>query len=85
MHACMSPLPPPRHPALSPAARLCLPPPAGLPVWQAKADFISMVHASQTIILVGETGSGKTTQIGQFIAEVSWAALRRWGWSWVDC
>lgn len=54
-------------------------------MWQAKADFISMVHASQTIILVGETGSGKTTQIGQFIAEVSWAALRRWGWSWVDC
>ncbi len=43
---------------------------AGLPVWQAKADFINMVNSSQTIILVGETGSGKTTQIAQFIAEV---------------
>ena len=39
-------------------------------MWQAKADFINMVNSSQTIILVGETGSGKTTQIAQFIAEV---------------
>ena len=34
-------------------------------MWQAKADFINMVNSSQTIILVGETGSGKTTQIAQ--------------------
>lgn len=57
--------------ALAHPARCCLPPPpppslpAGLPVWQAKADFINMVNSSQTIILVGETGSGKTTQIAQ--------------------
>ncbi|PSC68964.1 putative pre-mRNA-splicing factor ATP-dependent RNA helicase [Micractinium conductrix] len=44
----------------------------GLPVWQAKADFINMVNSSQTIILVGETGSGKTTQIAQFIAEAGY-------------
>ena len=58
--ACFSPL---RPASAHPSA-------AGLPVWQAKADFINMVNSSQTIILVGETGSGKTTQIAQFIAEV---------------
>lgn len=42
---------------------------AGLPVWQAKADFIRMVQEHQTTILVGETGSGKTTQIPQFMLE----------------
>lgn len=48
-------------------------------MWQAKADFINMVNSSQTIILVGETGSGKTTQIAQFIAEV------RGGWEMGWC
>lgn len=48
--------------------------PSGLPVWQAKGDFIHMVNSSQTIILVGETGSGKTTQIAQFIAEAGYCA-----------
>ena len=41
-------------------------------MWQAKEDFIKMVNSSQTIILVGETGSGKTTQIAQFIAEAGY-------------
>ncbi|GMH37686.1 hypothetical protein BSKO_05559 [Bryopsis sp. KO-2023] len=40
-----------------------------LPVWQAKADFNEMLKSHQTTILVGETGSGKTTQIPQFICE----------------
>lgn len=46
---------------------------AGLPVWQAKEEFIKMIQGHQTTILVGETGSGKTTQIGQFIAEAGYA------------
>lgn len=50
----------------------------GLPVWQAKADFINMVNSSQTIILVGETGSGKTTQIAQVQSHPAgrWACVR---------
>ncbi|KAK9866336.1 hypothetical protein WJX84_010224 [Apatococcus fuscideae] len=44
----------------------------GLPVWQARDDFIKMLNQSQTTILVGETGSGKTTQIAQFIAEAGY-------------
>lgn len=31
-----------------------------------------MLHEHQTVILVGETGSGKTTQIGQFVADAGY-------------
>jgi pre-mRNA-splicing factor ATP-dependent RNA helicase DHX15/PRP43 len=31
-----------------------------------------MINAHQTSILVGETGSGKTTQIAQFVAEAGY-------------
>jgi pre-mRNA-splicing factor ATP-dependent RNA helicase DHX15/PRP43 len=47
---------------------------SGLPVWQAKDDVIKMLHEHQTVILVGETGSGKTTQIAQFIAEAGYCS-----------
>lgn len=34
-----------------------------LPVWQQKEEFLHVLKANQTLILVGETGSGKTTQV----------------------
>ncbi|XP_015631016.1 probable pre-mRNA-splicing factor ATP-dependent RNA helicase DEAH3 isoform X1 [Oryza sativa Japonica Group] len=40
-----------------------------LPVWQQKDDFLAVLRDNQTLILVGETGSGKTTQIPQFVLE----------------
>ncbi|KAL5700791.1 RNA helicase [Ranunculus cassubicifolius] len=40
-----------------------------LPVWQQKDDFLQTLNANQTLILVGETGSGKTTQIPQFVLD----------------
>lgn len=40
-----------------------------LPVWEQKDDFIAMVKKNQTIVLVGETGSGKTTQIPSLMLE----------------
>ncbi|KAH7518777.1 hypothetical protein FEM48_Zijuj09G0207000 [Ziziphus jujuba var. spinosa] len=40
-----------------------------LPVWQQKEEFLRVLSANQTVILVGETGSGKTTQIPQFVLE----------------
>ena len=49
----------------------------GLPVWQAKGDFANMINGNQVTILVGETGSGKTTQIPQFIAEQGYAQDRK--------
>ena len=35
----------------------------GLPVWHQKEEFLQVFKSNQTVILVGETGSGKTTQI----------------------
>lgn len=34
-----------------------------LPVWQQKDEFLDTVRKNQTLVLVGETGSGKTTQV----------------------
>jgi pre-mRNA-splicing factor ATP-dependent RNA helicase DHX15/PRP43 len=33
-----------------------------LPVQKQRQEFLDMVHKSQCVVLVGETGSGKTTQ-----------------------
>ncbi|XP_068662591.1 probable pre-mRNA-splicing factor ATP-dependent RNA helicase DEAH2 isoform X1 [Aristolochia californica] len=40
-----------------------------LPVWQQKEEFVQTLRDNQSLILVGETGSGKTTQIPQFALE----------------
>ncbi|CAI5493356.1 unnamed protein product [Closterium sp. Naga37s-1] len=40
-----------------------------LPVWQQKQEFVDLLKKQQIIVLVGETGSGKTTQIPQFVVE----------------
>ncbi|XP_955082.1 DEAD-box family helicase, putative [Theileria annulata] len=40
-----------------------------LPVFQHKHEIISLIQQFQVIILVGETGSGKTTQLPQYLYE----------------
>ncbi|KAK4019245.1 LOW QUALITY PROTEIN: putative pre-mRNA-splicing factor ATP-dependent RNA helicase PRP1 [Daphnia magna] len=40
-----------------------------LPVWEYRDKFFELLENNQTIVLVGETGSGKTTQIPQWSAE----------------
>ncbi|EFA80274.1 DEAD/DEAH box helicase [Heterostelium album PN500] len=40
-----------------------------LPVWEQRSEFINKLKSSQVLVLVGETGSGKTTQIPQFVFE----------------
>lgn len=41
----------------------------GLPVFEYRADFMRLLSEHQCIVLVGETGSGKTTQIPQWCVE----------------
>ena len=38
-----------------------------LPVFSVKNQIIKAIEEHETIILIGETGSGKTTQIPQFL------------------
>ncbi|UMM22336.1 hypothetical protein L5515_003602, partial [Caenorhabditis briggsae] len=40
-----------------------------LPVWEYKEKFMELLRTNQCITLVGETGSGKTTQIPQWAVE----------------
>jgi HrpA-like RNA helicase len=47
-----------------------------LPVWGARAALLSEVRSHPTLIVVGETGSGKTTQIPQFLLEAGLAGRR---------
>lgn len=44
-----------------------------LPVYQLKDELMQAVHDNQILIVVGETGSGKTTQITQFLLEAGFA------------
>lgn len=41
-----------------------------LPVWHQKEEFLQVLRANQTLILVGETGSGKTTQVSVHAIEL---------------
>jgi len=41
-----------------------------LPVYQYRDEFLAAMQDHQVLILVGETGSGKTTQIPQYLHEV---------------
>ena len=43
-----------------------------LPVWQQQQEFTETLSKNQTLILVGETGSGKTTQVPQFVVEAGY-------------
>jgi pre-mRNA-splicing factor ATP-dependent RNA helicase DHX15/PRP43 len=45
-----------------------------LPVWQQRSELLNTLRDSQTTVLVGETGSGKTTQVPQFVVEQEFAS-----------
>ena len=48
-----------------------------LPVFACRAALVSALRRSPTIIVEGETGSGKTTQIPQYLLEEGWARSGR--------
>ena len=43
-----------------------------LPVWSSKAQILDLVEKNRIVIIQGETGSGKTTQIPQFLLEAGY-------------
>ncbi|CEH14027.1 DEAH-box RNA helicase [Ceraceosorus bombacis] len=40
-----------------------------LPIWSARQHIVDAVRTSDTVVLLAETGSGKTTQVPQFLYE----------------
>ena len=44
-----------------------------LPCWEAREKFLALLEANQVVLLVGATGSGKTTQIPQFVLDAGYA------------
>eukprot|EP00930_Biecheleria_cincta_P058419 TRINITY_DN44257_c0_g1_i1.p1 TRINITY_DN44257_c0_g1~~TRINITY_DN44257_c0_g1_i1.p1 ORF type:complete len:1042 (-),score=197.45 TRINITY_DN44257_c0_g1_i1:241-3255(-) len=50
-----------------------------LPVYQYKEPLLEAIRDYQVIIIVGETGSGKTTQIPQYLHEVGYSKIGKIG------
>jgi len=45
-----------------------------LPVFRYRTHILYLIETHQTVIVIGETGSGKSTQIPQYLLEAGWAA-----------
>jgi pre-mRNA-splicing factor ATP-dependent RNA helicase DHX15/PRP43 len=43
-----------------------------LPVYEARAELLQKLEINQVVVLEGETGSGKTTQVPQFLVEAGY-------------
>jgi pre-mRNA-splicing factor ATP-dependent RNA helicase DHX16 len=50
-----------------------------LPIYGYREDILNLVRDNQITILVGETGSGKTTQIPQYLHEAGYTTLGKIG------
>lgn len=46
-----------------------------LPVYAYREEFLKAVQEHKVLIVVGETGSGKTTQLPQFLHEAGWSKV----------
>jgi pre-mRNA-splicing factor ATP-dependent RNA helicase DHX16 len=50
-----------------------------LPVYPYREEFLQAVQSNKVLIVVGETGSGKTTQIPQYLHEAGWSKIGKIG------
>ncbi|KAJ8251904.1 hypothetical protein GJAV_G00226740 [Gymnothorax javanicus] len=50
-----------------------------LPIFKLKEQLVQAVHDNQILIVIGETGSGKTTQITQYLAEAGYTTRGKIG------
>ncbi|KAJ9189049.1 hypothetical protein P3X46_000390 [Hevea brasiliensis] len=50
-----------------------------LPIYRLKEELVKAVIDNQVLVVIGETGSGKTTQITQYLAEAGYTASGKIG------
>ncbi|KAL4222513.1 ATP-dependent RNA helicase dhx8 [Mactra antiquata] len=50
-----------------------------LPIYKLKDELVKAVHDNQILVVIGETGSGKTTQITQYLAEAGYTTRGKIG------
>jgi pre-mRNA-splicing factor ATP-dependent RNA helicase DHX16 len=50
-----------------------------LPVYALREEFLQAVRDNKVLIVVGETGSGKTTQLPQYLHESGWSKIGKIG------
>ena len=48
-----------------------------LPIYKLKEQLLKAVNDNQVLVVIGETGSGKTTQITQYLAEAGYTSRGR--------
>ncbi|MCU6387463.1 hypothetical protein KW815_22415, partial [Enterobacter quasiroggenkampii] len=48
--------------------------PADLPVSQRREDILEVLREHQVVVIAGETGSGKTTQIPKMLLELGYGS-----------
>ena len=49
----------------------------GLPIFEYRSDFLKCIETEQVMIVIGETGSGKTTQMTQYLLEAGFCSRNR--------
>ncbi|CAL8109470.1 unnamed protein product [Orchesella dallaii] len=50
-----------------------------LPIYSSKNELVELIKKNQMVIVIGETGSGKSTQIPQYLVEAGFAAKGKVG------
>lgn len=50
-----------------------------LPIFRLREELIKAVHENQVLVVIGETGSGKTTQMTQYLAEAGYTSKGKIG------
>ncbi|CCE64972.1 hypothetical protein TPHA_0J01510 [Tetrapisispora phaffii CBS 4417] len=48
-----------------------------LPVYKTRPDLLRLIRENQVVIIIGETGSGKTTQLAQYLFEDGYCSTNR--------
>ncbi|KAK1370480.1 hypothetical protein POM88_036572 [Heracleum sosnowskyi] len=50
-----------------------------LPIYKLKNELVQTVHDNQVLVVIGETGSGKTTQVTQYLDEAGYTTSGKIG------